>query len=130
MIYANFGGIRDLLKQDPALEFCRNQNKDISIITKTHINHNHIHHTRSNWLGSIFFSLGDGPSKRLPLLLLSDFECVTDFNTCPEGEFFSFKVTPFNDKVLYYYAPLGQSTREQLTTGRKWKIKLRKMKAD
>ena len=41
-----------------ALEFCRNQNKVISILTETHINHDQIHHIRNNWLGSNFFSLG------------------------------------------------------------------------
>ena len=39
MIYANVGRIRDPLKQDLALEFCRKQNKYISILTETHIKH-------------------------------------------------------------------------------------------
>ena len=46
------------IKELLALEFCRNQNKVISILTETHINHDQIHHIRNNWLGSNFFSLG------------------------------------------------------------------------
>ena len=44
MIYVNVGGIRDPLKQDLALVFCRNQNKDIRILADTHINHDQMHH--------------------------------------------------------------------------------------
>ena len=43
-----FGGIKDPLKQDLALEFCRNQNKDIGILTEFHINHCQAHHIRNN----------------------------------------------------------------------------------
>ena len=46
------------IKELLALEFCRNQNKVISILTETHINHDQIHQIRNNWLGSNFFSLG------------------------------------------------------------------------
>ena len=63
MIYDHIGGIRDPLKQDLALEFCRNQSKVISILTETHFSHDQIHHVRNNWLGSNFFSLGDSHSK-------------------------------------------------------------------
>ena len=38
MIYDQVSGIREPLKQDLALEFCRNQNNDINILTETHIN--------------------------------------------------------------------------------------------
>ena len=47
MIYVNVGGIRDPLKQDLALVFCRNQNKDIRILADTHINHDQMHHIRN-----------------------------------------------------------------------------------
>ena len=63
MRYDHNGGIRDPLKQDLALEFCKNQNKVISILTETHINHDQIHHIRNNWVGSNFFSLGDSLTK-------------------------------------------------------------------
>ena len=56
MMYDHIGCIRDPLKQDLALEVCRNQNKLISILTETHINHDEIHHIKNNWLGSNFFS--------------------------------------------------------------------------
>ena len=55
MIYVNFGGIRDPLKQNLALQFCRNRNKDASILTETRINFDQIHHIRNKWLASIFF---------------------------------------------------------------------------
>ena len=55
MIYVNFGGIRDpFLKQNPALQFCRNRNKDVNILTESHISLDQIHHIRNNWLGAIF----------------------------------------------------------------------------
>ena len=63
IIYAIVGGIRELLKQDPALEFCRNQNKDISILTETHISRNQIRHIRNNLLVAIFFSPRDSHTK-------------------------------------------------------------------
>ena len=54
MICANVGCIRDPLKQDIVLEFCRKQNRDNSILTETHINHDKIHQIINNWLGPIF----------------------------------------------------------------------------
>ena len=63
MIFANVGGFKDPLKQDLALEFCRNQNKDFSILTEPHINHDQIHHIRNNWLGPIFSSPEDSHTK-------------------------------------------------------------------
>ena len=43
---------------------------------------------------------------------------VTEVETDPKGRFVSFKVTPANDRVLCVYAPSGNSTREQLASGR------------
>ena len=57
------GGIRDPLKLDLALAFCRKENKSINILTETHINYDQIHHIRNNWLGRISFFLGDSPRK-------------------------------------------------------------------
>ena len=54
MTCANVGCIRDPLKQDIVLEFCRKQNRDNSILTETHINHDKIHQIINNWLGPIF----------------------------------------------------------------------------
>ena len=42
------------MKQDLVLEFCRKQNRDNSILTETHINHDKIHQIINNWLGPIF----------------------------------------------------------------------------
>ena len=44
MIYDNVGGIRYLLKQGPALEFCRKPNIVLITSTETHFNHDQIHH--------------------------------------------------------------------------------------
>ena len=59
MIYVNFGGSRDSLKQNLAMQFCKNRNKDVSVLTETHINLDQIHNIRNNWLGAIFFPPGD-----------------------------------------------------------------------
>ena len=54
MINDNAGAIRDPFKQNLALEIYKNQNKVISILTETYINHGQIHHIKNNWLGPIF----------------------------------------------------------------------------
>ena len=54
MIYDDVGAIRDLFKQNLALEIRKNQNKVISILTETYINHDQIHHIKNKWLGPIF----------------------------------------------------------------------------
>ena len=54
MRYANVGGIRDPVKQEIALEFCRSQNKDIRILAETDIGQEQIHKIRNNWLGPIY----------------------------------------------------------------------------
>ena len=59
MIHVNVGDIRGSLKQGLVLESCRNQNKDIIILTESHINHDKIHHIRNNWLDAIFFPPGE-----------------------------------------------------------------------
>ena len=81
MICANIGGIRDAVKQDLVLEFCRSQNKDISILTETYINQDHIYHIRNNWLGSIFYSPGDTFSKAILVLLHQGLHHVSDIDT-------------------------------------------------
>ena len=118
MIYDHVCGIRDLLKQDVTLEFCRNQNKVIIILTETHINHYQIHHIRNKWLGPIFFSPADGHAKGLLVLLHVGFEGITEVDSDLKGRFLSFKVTPSNDSVLCVQASSENSTREQLAMGR------------
>ena len=134
MIYDNFGGIRDPLKQNLALQFCRNRNKDLSILTGTHINLDQIHHKRNNWLGTIFFSPGDSHTKGLLVLLHLGLKGVTEVDTDPERRFVSFKVTPSNDRVLCVYA-LGIAPGNSCLEGVSlkdykiiWKIKMREMK--
>ena len=48
MLYANVGGIRDPVKQETVIEFCKSQNKDICILTKTHIDNEQIHQIKNN----------------------------------------------------------------------------------
>ena len=102
------------IKELLALEFCRNRNKGISILTETHINHDQIRHIRNNWLGSNFFSLGDSHTKGCLSCFIWDLKIDTD----AKGRFVSFKFTPSNDRILCVYAPSGYSTREQLDRGR------------
>ena len=99
-MYANVGGIRDPLKQDLALELCRKQNKDISILTETHISHDQIHQIRNNWLCPIFFSPGDSHTKALFVLHYSSLEGATEVDTNPKWRFMCFKVTSSNDSSL------------------------------
>ena len=113
-MYDHIGGIRDPLKLDLALEFCRNQNKGIKILTETHINLDQIHHIKNNWLGSNLFSLGDSHTKGCLSCFIWDLKVDTD----PKGRYVSFKFTPSNDRVLCVYVPSGYSTREQLDRGR------------
>ena len=94
MIYVNFGGIRDPLKQNLALQFCRNRNKDVSILTETHVNLDQIYHIRNNWLGAIFFSPGDSHTKGLLVLLHLGLEGVTEVDTDPKGRFMSLRLLP------------------------------------
>ena len=68
MTYANIGGIRDLLKQYQAIEFYRDENKDFSILTDSHINHDQIHHVNNNWLDHIFLSPEDSHTEGLLVL--------------------------------------------------------------
>ena len=86
MIYANVGGIRDPLKQDLALEFCRKQNKYISILTETHIKHDQILHIRNNWLGPIVLSPGRSHTKGFIAQLHPSLEGVTEVDTDPKGD--------------------------------------------
>ena len=96
------------IKELLALEFCRNQNKVISILTETDISHDQIHHIRNNRLSSNFFSLSH--TKGCLSCLIWDLKV----DTHPKGRFVSFKFTPSNDRVLCVYAPSGYSTGEQL----------------
>ena len=114
MIYDHIVAIRDPLKLDLALEFSRNRNKVICILTETHINHDQIHHIRNNCLGLIFFSPGDSHTKWWLVLLHLGLEGITEVDTNPKGRFLHFKVTPSNYRVLCVYPPSGYSTREQL----------------
>ena len=131
MICDHIDGIRDPLKQNLAPEFCRNQNKVISILAVTHINHDQMDHIRNNWLGCNFYSLGDSHTKGCLPCFIWNLKIETD----PKGRFVSFKFTPSNHRVLCVYAPSVYSTREQLDGGVSlkdykviWKIKIREMK--
>ena len=47
-------------------------------------------------------------------MLYTGLEGVTEVDADPKRRFVSFKVTPFNDRVLCAYATSGHNTREQL----------------
>ena len=97
------------------------KNKDISILTETHINHDQIHHQihiRNNWLGPIFFSPGDSHTKGLLVLLHLGLEGVTEVDTDPNGRLVSFRITPSMTELSLLFAPSGHSTREHLARGR------------
>ena len=87
MIFDHVGGIRDPLKHDLALRFCRNRSQVISIVTETHINHDQINHKRNNWLGRIFSSLGYSHTKGLFILLHLGLEGISEAETHPKGMF-------------------------------------------
>ena len=70
------------------LSFAEKKNKDISILTETHINHDQIHHQihiRNNWLGPIFFSPGDSHKIGLLVLIYLALKCTTEVDTDPKG---------------------------------------------
>ena len=120
MKYVKFGGIRDPLKQNLALQFCRNQNKDVIVLTETHINLDQIQHIRNNWLGAMFYSQGVSHTKGLLVLLHLGLEGVTEVDTDPKRRFVSFKVTPSNNRVLRVYAlgiGPGKVSRERFFEG-------------
>ena len=84
--------------------------KLISILTKTHINHDEIH-TRNNRLDSKFFSLGDSHKKGcLPCFIWN-----LNVDADPKGRYVSFKLTPSNDRVLCVFMPL-----QGITPGNSW----------
>ena len=97
MIYVNVGGIRDRLRQNLALQLCRNQNKEISILTETYINLDQIHHITKIWLGAIFFSPKHSNTKELVILLYQGLEGVPEVDTDPKRTFVIFKV-PLSNK--------------------------------
>ena len=73
------------------------KNKDISILTELHINHDQIHHQiyiTNNYLGPIFFSPGDSHTKESLVLLHQDLEGISEVDTDPKRGFVSFKVIP------------------------------------
>ena len=73
------------MKQEIALEFCRSQNKDISILAESHIGQNQIHQIENKWLGPIIFAPGDTFSKGILILFHPGFDDITDVDTDPKG---------------------------------------------
>ena len=116
MIYDNVGGIRDPLKQDLALEFCRKKPTDISILNETHINHDQTHYIRNNWLDPIFFFPGDSHTKGLLVLLHPGLEGITEVDIGTKGGFVSFKDTalPLMTELSVFMPLLG------IVPGNKW----------
>ena len=86
MIYVNFVGIRDPLKQNLALQFFRNRRKGISILIESHINLDQIHHIKNNWLGAFFFSPENSRTKGFLILPHLGPEGVTEVDIDPKLE--------------------------------------------
>ena len=119
------------MKQDLVLEFSRNQNKDVSMLTETHIKLL----VRNNWLGLILFSPGYSQRKGLFVLLHPDLESVIEVDTDRKRRFLDVKVTLSNFRVLCVYAFSRYNTRDSWIAGISWKdckyvwkIKVKKMK--
>ena len=122
MTNVNFGDFRDPLKQNLTLQFCRTRNKDVSILTETHINLDQIHHIRNDWLGTILFSLGDSHTKGLLVLLHLGLEGLTEADTDPKGRVFCVYALGI---ALGYSCLEGVSLKDYKII---WKIKMREMK--
>ena len=123
------------LHQKAKLEFRKKRNNNNSILTEAYINHDQIHQTINNWLGSIFFSPRNIHTKALLGQLHPGLEGVAEVDTDLKGRFMFFKVTLSNNRVLCVCVPSGRSTKEQLIKGRFfegllniWKINVREMK--
>ena len=118
MIYDHVRGIRDLLKQDLALEFCRNQNQLNSILTKTPISYDQIHNMRNNWLGSIFSSSGDSYRKGLPACLIWILKLSLSVALIQMRCLGSLRVFPLMTSFSVFIPPSGYGTKKQLGSGR------------
>ena len=108
MTYANIGGIRDPFKVDQALEFYRDENKDFSILTESHINHDQMHHINKNWLNQIFFSTGDSDTAILACpvfyFLLFFYKMIYTMN---ENQ----KQNTFNYALIYILLPKRETEK-------------------
>ena len=129
MMYSKIGRIKNHWRQNLALEFCRNQNKDINILTESHMNDNQIHYIRSNWLDPIFFSPGK-PQKNF-----SCFSRVTLITLIQKGGLCPLRLLSLKTEFcafmpLQSIAPGISWLRDVSLNDYKiiWKIKIRKMK--
>ena len=135
MIYDHIGGIRDPLKQDMALEFCRNQNKVISILTETHISHDQIPHIRNNLLGSNFFSLGDSHTKGCLYCFIWDLKVSLRLTLFQKGGLRHLSLLPLMTEISVFMPLQGIAPGNSWVEGVSlkhyktiWKIKIREIK--
>ena len=133
MIYDHIGGIRDPLKQDLALAFCRNQSKVISILTETHFSHDQIHHVRNNWLGSNFFSLGDSHTKGCLYYFIWDLKVSLRLILFQKRGLFHLSLLPLMTEISVFMPLQGIAPENSWIGGVSlkyyktiWKIKIRK----
>ena len=87
MIYANVVYIWDPLKQNLVLEFCRKQNKDISVLTGTHCNYDQINQIRNNWFSPIFL-LETFTQKDCLLSFIQDLKMSLRLTLIQKGDFY------------------------------------------
>ena len=133
MIYANFGGIRDLLKQNLVPSFCRNQNKGVNISVETHITLDEIYYKINISLGPIFFFPGDSHTTGLVILLHLGLEGVTEVDTDPKGRFASFKVTSLMTEISVFMPLQGIAPGNSWLEGaslRDYKMKMKETKTN
>ena len=113
-MYVNVGDSKDPLKQDLALEFCRNQIKDFSILTETNIKHNQMRNIRNSCLGPIFTSPGDSDSKELHVLLHPGLEDVIEVALIQNGGLCHLRLLPLMKEFSVFVAP------QYITQGTSW----------
>ena len=101
-------------------EFFGKQNKDISILTGNHVNHDQIDYIKNNWLSPIFLSPGDSNKNMIVCPDLFGLEGVTEVDTDSQR------------KDLCVYHPAGNSWLGGISSKNYiniWEIKMVEMKA-
>ena len=116
MIYDHVDAIRDPLKQDLALEFCKKQNKVTSILTQTHIKHDRIRHIKNNWLSPNFFSPGEFTQKECFFYFICVLKVSLRLILIQREGLFPLRLIPLTIESSVHL-PSGYSTRAQLARG-------------
>ena len=100
------------LKQNLALQFCRNRNKEVSILIETHMNLDQVHHIRNNWLDAIVFSPEDRKQKDCLPCFIWVLKVSLRFTLIQKGGLFALRLLRLMTRVFCFYAPSQHSTKE------------------